>query len=195
MEYNSQLARVFTPWKTHNTLLGVPFKKWGAIAATLAAGLALFLAGGLLKVDATVQTTTAERLSAKSELQQLRTAMQAYEDLAAASGDEDPERLGLTEQQRAQVETAMSRGVAADTSDERLSALVPTTKQVQAERFDPVARFFACILLPSGLMFAWNVEVVRGCSMSTEFRRLCRFRARQRFYVSRKRDWLSRKEG
>ena len=197
---------VFPPWKKFFSVMGIKGSKIPVVMITFVLGIGLFFLAGSFMVTVDDELTILEKNTYQRSFQNARTAMQtqnkyyqaelqargvAEQNLTVEQSNEINSAVSakLTSDEKDNISTAKSYAITKDTTDAQLEQIVPKTKEVQKERFDAIPRAFLCMVLPTVLVWIYHLDL-KGFTLASEFKRVRQFRKRQRFYISKKFDYL-----
>ena len=197
---------VFPPWKKFLSIAGIKGSKVPIILITFGLGIGLFFFAGTFMINVDEELSILESNTYQRSFQDIRTALQTqnkyYKSELESKGIEENNltteqsneinktvSAKLTEEEKDNISLAKSYGITKDTTDAQLEQMVPKTKEVQKEQFEAIPRAFVCIILPTVLVWIYHLDL-KGFTLASEFKRIKQFRKRQRYYISKKFDYL-----
>ena len=188
----------FKPMRKVNTVAGLELHNWLKVLVVLCIGITVFIITGFFTVEVNEDLQTSEKNAYVNQLTEARKVKKTLANkvefylvgienpTVAQKAEANNKAISeLSESQLASLEVANQYSVDANTSDEQLKELAPTTKKVSQPAIPDIARVVMFIVIPLVLTIVWYLDL-KGWSYSTEVKRFLKFRKRQSLYVSKR---------
>lgn len=178
-------AYVFKPMKQRLQVLALGGREWAVVVLVAAAGAALAFALGFWTHIEQVDVAQTQITNQQSALREERTAAKkaARADAAAARGDKSSSSA-LSTKDRELADQATADGITAETTDEEIAAMVPTTELAPRPVIPDIPRWMLFFFAPALAAAALQAELFHNSSIARELERACRNAAAQHRFES-----------